>query len=319
MSESSYFIDVESIRRAFPPGKDVPSLLLDFAEGLDGCPWGGVGCFDLAGDFSDHAPIVDGSPLRDKFALFARLPEGSVVGAWYGAGQGTDAPIVVLGSEGQYEILAPSLESWLARIGLQWFEANEKWTDFTPHEDVDDATDELAEWLRERLGVDDLEPLTQARADLPEFGPWMQKWCRDREAFWEVHPTLAELAAKLTARQPAGKTPLERTHFEVAISGSQFQARVLRRGRQPIEEAAAIEPLLRGLREQMWREKPELGLWYQMSFVMNGHGRILPRFDYDTRPKFNDVPGDLAEAKADLLRAPRPERWVPVWLTDGGA
>jgi hypothetical protein len=26
-------------------------------------------------------------------------------------------------------------------------------------------------------------------------------------------------------------------------------------------------------------------------------------------------PADLSEAKADLIRAPRPARWVPAWLT----
>ena len=316
MSESSYYIDIGSIRRAFPPGKDVPSLLLDFAEGLDGCPWGSVGCFDLAGDFSDRAPIVDGSPLRDKFALFARLPEGSVVGAWYGAGQGTDAPIVVLGSEGQYEILAPSLESWLARIALAVVRRKREWTDFTPHEDVDDATDELAEWLRERLGVDDLEPLTQAPRTCRSSARWMEKWCRDREAFWEMPPDAGRACCKTDCApgQPArirGIAPISKWRYRVAISGARATPRP-----QPIEEAAAIEPLLRGLREEMWRAKPELGLWYSMSFAMNAIGRILPRFDYETRPTIDDGPSILREAKADLLRAPRPERWVPVWLTE---
>ncbi|MBR1120905.1 hypothetical protein JQ628_05205 [Bradyrhizobium lablabi] len=317
MSENAYYVDVDSIRRAFPPGNDAPSLLLDFAEGLEGCPWGNVGCFNLVGDFSDRAPIVDGSPLRDKFALFARLPEGSVVGAWYGAGhEAAKAPIVVLGSEGQHEIIAPSLEGWLARIALLWFETNQVWTDFTPHEDAEDATDELADWLRERLGVDDLEPLTQMPDGLPDFAGWMGKWCREREAYWEGHPAMAELAAKLTAHKPAGKDPWGRTIFEVAISGAQYQARVLRRGRQPIEEAAAIEPVLRALRDEMWRAKPELGLWHQMVLGMNASGCILPSFDYDTRPTFGEAPADISEAKADLLRAPRPERWVPAWLVN---
>jgi len=28
----------------------------------------------------------------------------------------------------------------------------------------------------------------------------------------------------------------------------------------------------------------------------------------------NGSPADLAQAKADLRRAPRPARWVPAWL-----
>jgi hypothetical protein len=118
----------------------------------------------------------------------------------------------------------------------------------------------------------------------------------------------------LIAHRPKGKNPWDRTHFEVAIAGTQYQARVLRRGRQPIEEAALIEPLLRGLRDDMWQAQPALGLWYAVSLALSADGRIMPRFDYETRPTIGELPADLAQARADLARAPRPERWVPPWL-----
>jgi hypothetical protein len=51
-----------------------------------------------------------------------------------------------------------------------------------------------------------------------------------------------------------------------------------------------------------------------MFFTMSASGRVLPRFDYETRPVIGDAPADLAEARADLRRALRPERWVPAWL-----
>jgi hypothetical protein len=295
-------------------------LLLDFVGWLDGRPWGSAGCFSLVGNFTDLAPIVDGSPLRDQFALFMRLPEGSVVGAWYGpGGRAAKAPIVVLGSEGQHEIIAASLEGLLAKIALQRFEEDGEWTDFTPHEDVDDATDELADWLTDRLdfkglGVKNLEKLAEPPVGLPDFGGWMAKWCSDREEFWAAHAMTIELAKHLTAHLPVGKNPWDNTHFNVAIVGRQYQMRVLRRGWQPVDEAAAIEPLLRELRDERCRAQNNLGLWYSMSFVMSANGRILPNFDYETRPKIGDAPADLAEARADLGRAPRPERWVPAWL-----
>ena len=316
MSDQPYRIDIDSIRRAFPPGIEAPPLLLDFAGWLDGRAWGSVGCFSLVGDFPDLAPIVDGSPLRDQFALFARLPEGSVVGCWYGTGgRAANAPIVVLGSEGQHEIIATSLEALLAKIAVQRFEQDGQWTDFTPHEDAEDATDELADWLVSRLGGKDLESLAGPPTGLPDFGRWMAKWCRDREAFWAAHPVTVELAQHLSAHRPTGKDPWEVTHFDVAIVGRQYQMRVLRRGWQPVEEAIGIEPLLRGLRDERWRAQVNLGLWYSMSFVMYANGRILPCFDYETRPKIGDAPADLEQARADLRRAPRPERWVPAWLT----
>lgn len=258
LSDPVYRIDIASVRRAFPPGIEPSPLLLDFAAWLEGRPWGSVGCFDLIGCFAETAPIVDGGPLRDNFALFMRLPEGSVVGAWNPVGCDMNAaPIVVLGSEGQHQILAASLEGLLGKIALQRFEEEGEWTDFTPHEDVEDVTDELADWLSNRLGAGRLEQLAALPAELPDFSRWVGKWCVDREAFWAVHPMMKELADGLKAHRPEGRNSWDRTHFEVAISGAQFQIRVLRRGRQP---------------------------------------------------------ADLAEARTDLVRAPRPAKWVPAWL-----
>jgi hypothetical protein len=315
LSERPYHIDLDSLRRAFPPQTEAPALLLDFAAGLADGPWGSVGCFDLVGAFAEQAPIVDGSPLRNQFALFMHLPEGSSVGAWCLPDRPVEAaPIVVLGSEGQHQIIAPSLAGLLAKIALQRFEEDGEWTDFTPHEDVDDATDELAEWLCERLGVDDLEPLAAMPKDLPDFAAWMGKWCHDRESYWAGHPRMKELASHLTAHEPAGQNPWARTSFEIAIVGTQYQVRVLDRGRKPIKEAAAIEPILRGLRDEMWQAERDLGLWFSMTMRLGADGSILPSFDYEMRPTFDDVPADVAQARADLARAPRPARWTPPWL-----
>ena len=84
MSDSLYRIDLDSVRRAFPVDVNAPPLLLDFAAWLDGRPWGSVGCFEVAGQFAEQAPIVDCRGLRNELALFLRLPDGSAVGAWYG-------------------------------------------------------------------------------------------------------------------------------------------------------------------------------------------------------------------------------------------
>lgn len=315
MPNQPYHIDIDSIRRAFPPDIETPALLIDFAEWLRGREWGTVACFRLAGQFSDSAPIVDGCPLRKDFALFIQMPEGSAVGYWFGPGLAPGrAPIVVLGSEGQHEILAPSLEGLLAKIALQQFE--DRWSDFLPHEDVeDDATDELADWLIERLGEKDLEALT-VPSESPDFTSWMGKWCRNREDYWARHPIMTELGGELAAHRPDGKKPWERTYLEVAIVGAQYQVRVLDQGWRPIKEATVIEPLLRRLRDEIWQGQPELGLWYSMELGLYADGRVMPRFDYETRPAIGEVPADLTEAQTDLARAPRPARWVPTWLNE---
>ncbi len=157
--------------------------------------------------------------------------------------------------------------------------------------------------------------ILRASQPLPDFAATMENWCRDREAYWSDHPAMKALCAPLSAHRPADENPWDRTHFEVAIVGAQSQVRVLRRGRQPVEEAEIIEPILRDLRDEMWRGMPNLGLWYSMAFALYADGRIMPRFDYDTRPMIDEMLADLTQARADLRRAPRPARWVPGWLT----
>ncbi|WP_407112120.1 hypothetical protein [Bradyrhizobium sp. LMG 9283] len=312
MSDTPYPIDLDSIRGAFPPGIDAPPLLVDFAVWLEGRPWGSVGRFSLQGQFSDSAPIVDGSPLRDRFSLFMRLPDGSAVGGWYGAGLDRDnPPIVGLGSEGDYRLLAPSLDGLLTKLTSQQFDR--AWSDLLPDEEVECQTVELAQWLARRPIGEPASSESDA-SDLPDFRGFMEQWVRDREEYWANHRLMAELGWRLAAHLPESKKPWDQTRFEIAIVGAQYQARVLRRGPQPFEEAASIESLLRDLREEMRRAQPELGLWYGMNFGLHADGRIMPSFEYDLRPTIEGEPALLSEAKADLARAPRPERWVPKWL-----
>lgn len=312
LSDTPYPIDLDSIRGAFPPGIEAPPLLVDFAAWLDGRPWGSVGCFSLQGQFSDSAPIVDGSPLRDRFSLFMRLPDGSAVGGWYGAGLDRDnPPIVGLGSEGDYELLAPSLDAMLAKLTSQAFDR--AWSDLCPREDVEAQTVELAKWLAGQP-AGDKAACDDSASDLPDFRGFVEKWSRDREDYWANHRLMAELGWRLAAHLPKGKNPWDKTHFEVAIVGKQYQARVLSRGPQPFEESGSIESLLRDLREEMRRAQPELGLWYAMKFGLYADGRVMPSFEYDVRPTIDGEPAKLSEATADLARAPRPERWVPKWL-----
>jgi hypothetical protein len=223
LSDTPYPIDLDSVRRAFPPGTEAPTLLLDFAAWLSGRPWGSVGRFDLVGTFSDQA-FWNGYALRNNFGLFMRLPTGSLVGTWYPSGlDAAVAAVVLLDSEGQWQILAASVEGLLARLALRNIEES----DLAPDEDVEDATGALEAWLVKRLGVAELERSADMPSSLPDFPGFMEKWYRDREHYWSSHPTMAELSTHLTAHRPEGKNPWESTVIEVVIVGRQYQVRVL--------------------------------------------------------------------------------------------
>lgn len=97
MARDPYIVRRDSLAAAFPPGHEPPALLLDFADWLEGRPWGSLGYFRLEGTLSDEAPVVDGGTLRREFSLFLYLPDGSLVGFWHPDGMPTAAsPIVGL-------------------------------------------------------------------------------------------------------------------------------------------------------------------------------------------------------------------------------
>lgn len=318
MSEPRYAVDGAGISHAFPPGRDAPRLLSDFADWLRGRPWGSVGCFDLSGSFSDDAPIVDGPPLRREFALFLHLPDGGKAGFWYPLGTSDEsAPVVGLGSEGEAAILGPSLEGFLAKLALGHFDDGRSWSDFAPREGAADATQELAAWLRDHAGLTDLEALAETGSELPDFEARTEAWTIERESYWADHAILRAVAQQLDTHRPKGGAAWDRTWFRVAIVGGLCELQVLRAGPQPVPEAAAVEPLLRALRDRQALDDPELGLWFGAELQLGADGTILPRFDYQTRPVIAGAPAPIDEARADLDRVPRPERWVPDWLRPG--
>ncbi len=66
---------------------------------------------------------------------------------------------------------------------------------------------------------------------------------------------MAELSWRLAAHLPKGKKPWDKTRFEVAIVGKQYQARVLTRGPTAVRGSRLDRSLLRDLREETRRAR----------------------------------------------------------------
>lgn len=226
-------------------------------------------------------------------------------------------------------MLANSLDGFLVKLSRNAF-ADTAWSDLAPSDEEEDeaafedeagtaegcALDDLAAWLSRRIGADRLTTLADDEPDQGGFPARMEAWMQEREAHWAEHPLLREIGQALSAHRPRGTNPWDQTRFRAAIVGSMFEAQIFRAGCQPFPEAAAIEPLLRDLREAQRAEDPDLGLWFEVELALDGEGRILPHFDYQGRPVIGGVPAPVEEARADLRRAPRPARWLPDWLVD---
>lgn len=311
MTTPPYSID-PALEAAFPANRNMPSLLSEFAEWLGGHPWGSVGYFDLVRGHIEIAPIVDASPLWGEFALFIRLPEGSVGGFWYGApGDPASPPVVILGSEGQYLTFAPDLQSFIARLALGG-DALHGWTDFEPMPDYPDERPALRQWLAKQTGRNPMELAAQTPAS--NFADFADQWSIDRENYWADHPRMQQLAEILSAYRPPAEPAWGRTVLTAQCVGDRFAMQVLQQGPQPVPEAGVAEPVLRAIRDEMAEANPGLGLWTQANLFYGANGAILPSFDFMSRPDFDGQPVDHGQFEADLERAPRPAQRIPDWV-----
>lgn len=113
MLNQSDFDHIFSKKIPFPP------LLWEFMQwaekvNQDNSP---IGDFELCpNNDSLKYWIEQGDKLSDQFALFMRLGDGSMIGFWRPQHfeNGENLPIVLLGSEGEQEVLANSLEEFLS-------------------------------------------------------------------------------------------------------------------------------------------------------------------------------------------------------------
>jgi hypothetical protein len=112
-----YRVCSSSVRWHTPPDLAVPALLGSFFDWAATVPAGSLGYFRLQGDRLDDWWIEDGSRRATAFVSFLRVVDGSRVGWWRPDGESLDeAPIVVLGGEGDKRVIAGSLAGFLVEV-----------------------------------------------------------------------------------------------------------------------------------------------------------------------------------------------------------
>src|SRR5262245_11856072 len=186
----NYHVDLDSLSENFPPGCDVPALLVEFGGWLRERHRGAVGSFRLQSERFDDYWIENGVDLHPFFAFFIRDATGGQVGYWLHEGSATRFPsIVLVGSEGELLVLAPSLETFLARLASGTTQA----PDLDSRGDGTDEGQELSKWLKERA---DRIP-EQALPDLPDLQKWMDQWGREQRKFIDSDAAHRQIADKL--------------------------------------------------------------------------------------------------------------------------
>jgi hypothetical protein len=174
-----YTVDCKSLAKSFPKTMPVPPLLLAFAKWLKNVPYRGVGTFDclmgepLRESFLKPPPTAE---MCSKLGIFVYLPDGSRLALWDHGGK--QPAVVLLGSEGELETIAPDLPAFLAALSKAKTGVNDLDQD---DEDAPKSTAKshraaLAAWLK-------ATPLAkrQKHAKAPDFDVWYEAKLAGRE------------------------------------------------------------------------------------------------------------------------------------------
>jgi hypothetical protein len=317
-----YKVDLSELVKAFPgqPGSAaLPPLLRRFGEWMSGKPWRSIGAFDLSVQWSDnHFP--GGEIFYDSFALFIRLPDGSSVGYWLADHDLAHAPIVLLGSEGEFATIAPNLETLLARIALGDFGPKSATADFL-YSDEDygdgaapDLRGAMQTFLRKETGLQDLDSLARKARPAPsDFTQWVATYFETYAAQMQAHPAIQAMASHLAKYRPVNAQPWDGVLINVIWVGEYFDAWAMLGGPKTLAETEALKPYLAILRDDAAAKKPGLGLWHRATLMVYAD-HLQFSANYLFEPEFRSDRPPAAAFKADQARAPRESRRIPPWL-----
>lgn len=314
------------------PGFETPALLTAFARWARTRPWGSVGRFDLQGQRFPDGYVEGGADLAPQLGFFMHLPDGSLTGFWRPAGGERDPAIVVVGSEGQLQVVASSLATFLWRLALARFARNgSPAEDLLPQDDEDDEDDdepipdlrrELAAWLTAESVPRPPRAVLDAQDDerSSAFETWLEAHGRaERERLARLSAA-RELASLLRRELPANAEAWTQSGVEVVFACDRAAARwwppfgANGKPRAPLEPAQRdhVLALVRALRDDDARRHPERGPFLSV-LVTASPKHFAVRREYLARPDaWHGIPDDLLVR--EIVQHPRSPYWTPDWV-----
>jgi hypothetical protein len=313
-------IDIPSLQRNWPDGREIPPVIIEIATLLESQTWGAVGYLEMTGARFDDYWIEGGADLSHQFGVFIKFADGTKVAQWFHPGAVTDAePIVSLGSEGDLQILAPNLKSFLR----SW--ANGEGC-YDLSLDPDDRTPaKLAEW---QAVADRMQALINAAPDSPPSSPvpdlagLMDSYGAASRQAMRANPIHQEIARVMAAHIPHRQEAWVYYNAAINIAGSRIEILTPAqppdyREREPLPERDALIPLLLKIREERAQANIDRGLWHSASLRLHADGLVWIPADWECEPSF-ETGGRItrAELEADLSRFPRSNRWRQPWMDE---
>jgi hypothetical protein len=301
--------------------RDIATLLMPVEQGT-------VGHFGMKGMRFDDYWIENGADLCEEFGFFLALPEGSKIGIWFHEGAVAGAePVVGIGSEGDLEILASNLKTF-----VQMWAKGSAWLDLGLMEE--DTPEARTRWARVGAKMKALadaapEPLASTPiANLPQF---MENYGKASIQAMATHPLHREIRSVMAAHVPSGEDKLASYYLQINIAGDRVE--LLPNAtpeyypkRAPVPaEASELIPLILKLREERASGRHQgRGLWFSAALEINqgeiyglSEPLVILKASWEFEPGFESG-GRItkAELAADLARFPRDPRYREPWMDD---
>jgi len=175
----------DDIQKGFPDGVQVPQELRRLCEFAEANRGGVSGCFEFETD--GHAATRDwfagDEGAASQFAVFGRVPDGSLYGLWLHGGRDSGlAPVVLLDSESSdNKVIAPNMREFLRLLAIGYDEPG-RFPNLEP-EDPESA-DALRAWLSEEFRLQPPETgaelVAAAQQQHPDLAEWLRVWQEQR-------------------------------------------------------------------------------------------------------------------------------------------
>ncbi len=328
----------DDIARQWPDGREAPQLILDVATYLKDKPWGSLGYTRVFGDRMDDHWIENGADLWRDFGCFMRLPDGSRVAQWFRDGESGEPPVVLIGSEGEQQILASHLAAFLAAWALAGFDDQGALVarssiggvpvklpsdlirgDDEEEEGVPDGRPAFSAFLEKRIGAPLAQLLKPSPPDKP-FEDFFTAWGEQARAEMAANANLKAIAKALDHHIPRGKKSWERVSFNLAAIDNRIEIAGKGDPRKPLDpaEADAIRPFIKAERERRAAgiHAPR-GLWNVAHLMLYPDGMCQLAADWDTAPKFwHGPPPAASELASEHKRFAKSPRWREAWMDE---
>ena len=322
----SQSVDLASLEHNWPEPHAVPPAIIGFANLIRDWPFEALGIFSIQGERLNDYYIELGADLSEQFGKFLHFPDGTYIALWFHVGVLANAePVIELGSEGDLNVLAPNLKSFLTN----W--ANGPFHEALELEDEERTPERITQ--RNLYGQKLLEfaqtlPEHPTGSSIPNLEQMMENQSKIALKKFAGNPTMRAITKLMDAhyRWDESFWTLE---FQISVAGPRIEIRgpalaeTDYKTRMQIPELEALIPLVLKAREE--RAAPPFsarGLWHVATLTLHifpaeidqgGHAYI--KAAWDEEPKF-ETGGRVTkvELNADLERFSRSQRWMEPWM-----